>query len=181
MTLASLPTLSVQIAFNPTNIQSLTQTWTDVTTYVRDFQTRLGRQHFLDRVEAGTLTLGVSNRNGFFLNGSVNGTGYVIQPRLPIQVTATWSGTTYPVFYGVIDSVDEKIIDQLNSDLTIHATDLLKFLSLRYMASTRFWNQYATSTSATNWFRCDLTQQATVTGAVLLLLFMAQGTPTTHL
>ena len=166
MTLASLPTLSVQIAFNPTNIQSLTQTWTDVTTYVRDFQTRLGRQHFLDRVEAGTLTLGVSNRNGFFLNGSVNGTGYVIQPRLPIQVTATWSGTTYPVFYGVIDSVDEKIIDQLNSDLTIHATDLLKFLSLRYMASTKFWNQYATSTSATNWFRCDLTQQATVTSAI---------------
>ena len=238
MTLASLPTLSVQIAFNPTNIQSLTQTWTDVTTYVRDFQTRLGRQHFLDRVEAGTLTLGVSNRNGFFLNGSVNGTGYVIQPRLPIQVTATWaqtsstsltvgtgsktftipiglgasvglsvtlangsntmtgvctaydnvitgsmtvnvtsttgSGTfsswsvaiTYPVFYGVIDSVDEKIIDQLNSDLTIHATDLLKFLSLRYMASTTFWNQYATSTSATNWFRCDITQQATVTSAI---------------
>ena len=166
MTLASLPTLSVQIAFNPTNIQSLTQTWTDVTTYVRDFQTRLGRQHFLDRIEAGTLTLGVSNRNGFFLNGSVNGTGYVIQPRLPIQVTATWSGTTYPVFYGVIDSVDEKIIDQLNSDLTIHATDLLKFLSLRYMASTKFWNQYATSTSATNWFRCDLTQQATVTSAI---------------
>ena len=178
MTLASLPTLSVQIAFNPSNIQGLpsTQTWTDVTTYVRDFQTRLGRQHFLDRVEAGTLNLGVSNRNGFFLNGSVNGTGYVIQPRLPIKVTATWSGTTYSVFYGIIDSVDEKITDQLNSDLTIHATDLLKFLSLRYMASTKFWDQYATppsvpypnglARSATNWFRCDLTQQATVTSAV---------------
>ena len=166
MTLASLPTLSVQIAFNPTNVQSLTQTWTDVTPYVRDFTTKLGRQHFLDRVEAGTLNMTVNERTGFFLNGSVNGTGYVIQPRLPIKVTATWSGTTYPVFYGLIDSVDEKITDQLNVDLSINATDLVKYLSLRYMSSNNFWNTYAKSASATNWFRCDLTAQATVTAAV---------------
>ena len=176
MTLASLPTLSVQIAFNPTNVQSLTQTWTDVTPYVRDFTTKLGRQHFLDRVEAGTLNMTVNERTGFFLNGSVNGTGYVIQPRLPIQVTATWSGTTYPIFYGIIDSVDEKITDQLNSDLNIQATDLLKFLSLRYMSSNNFWQNYATpnsvkypnglSQSVTNWFRCDITQQVNVTSAV---------------
>ena len=166
MTLASLPTLSVQIAFTPTNIQSLTQTWTDVTPYVRDFTTRLGRQHFLDRVEAGTLNMTVNERTGFFLNGSVNGTGYVIQPRLPIKVTATWSGTTYPVFYGLIDSIDEKITDQLNVDLTINATDLVKFLSLRYMASTNFWSQYAYSASATDWYRFTAAAQVVCTSAV---------------
>ena len=166
MTLASLPTLSVQIAFNPTNVQSLTQTWTDVTPYVRDFTTRLGRQHFLDRVEAGTLNMTVNERTGFFLNGSVNGTGYVIQPRLPIKVTATWSGTTYPVFYGLIDSVDEKITDQLNVDLSINATDLVKYLSLRYMASTNFWSQYATSGSATDWYRFTAPAQVVCTSAV---------------
>jgi len=166
MTLASLPTLSVQIAFNPTNIQSITQTWTDVTAYVRDLQTRQGRQHFLDRVEAGTMNMTVSNRNGFFLNGSVNGTGYVIQPRLPIKVTATWSGTTYPVFFGMIDSIDEKITDQLNSDLTIQATDLLKFLSLRYMASYNFWNQYVTGTSAVDWYRFTAPTSVVCTSAV---------------
>ena len=166
MTLASLPTLSVQIAFNPTNVQSLTQTWTDVTPYVRDFTTKLGRQHFLDRVEAGTLNMTVNERTGFFLNGSVNGTGYVIQPRLPIKVTATWSGTTYPVFYGLIDSVDEKITDQLNVDLSINATDLVKYLSLRYMASTNFWSQYATSASATDWYRFTAPAQVVCTSAV---------------
>jgi len=166
MTLASLPTLSVQIAFNPTNVQSLTQTWTDVTPYVRDFTTKLGRQHFLDRVEAGTLNMTVNERTGFFLNGSVNGTGYVIQPRLPIKVTATWSGTTYPVFYGLIDSVDEKITDQLNVDLSINATDLVKYLSLRYMASTNFWSQYATSGSATDWYRFTAPAQVVCTSAV---------------
>ena len=166
MTLASLPTLSVQIAFNPTNIQSLTQTWTDVTPYVRDFTTKLGRQHFLDRVEAGTLNMTVNERTGFFLNGSVNGTGYVIQPRLPIKVTATWSGTTYPVFYGLIDSIDEKITDQLNVDLTINATDLVKFLSLRYMASTNFWSQYVTGTSAVDWYQFTAPAQVVCTSAV---------------
>jgi len=169
MTLASLPTLSVQIAFTPTNIQSLTQTWTDVTPYVRDFTTKLGRQHFLDRVEAGTLNMTVNERTGFFLNGSVNGTGYVIQPRLPIKITATWpttGGTTYPVFYGLIDSIDEKITDQLNVDLTINATDLVKFLSLRYMASTNFWSQYVNGTSATDWYRFTAPAQVVCTSAV---------------
>ena len=165
--LASLPTLSVQIAFNPSNIQGLpnTQTWTDVTAYVRDFQTKIGRQHFLDRVEAGTLTMNVSNRDGFFLNGSVNGTGYVVQPRLPVQVTAQWAGTTYPIFYGIIDDIEERITDQLNSDLSIKATDLIKFLSLRYMASTNFWSQYASVSSTINWYRCTSAKNAIVTGA----------------
>ena len=161
----SLPTLSVQIAFNPTNIQSLTQTWVDVSQYVRDFQTKIGRQHFLDRVEAGTLSMSVSNRNGFFLNGAVNGTGYVVQPRLPIQVTATWNSVTYPIFYGIIDDIEEKITDQLNSDLSIRATDLIKFLSLRYMASTNFWSQYASVSSTINWYRCTSAKNAIVTGA----------------
>jgi len=166
MTLASLPTLLVEIAFNPTDIQSLTQTWTDVTPYVLNLNTKAGRQHFLDRVEAGTLNINVSNRNGFFLNGSVNGTGYVIQPRIPIRVTATWSGTPYPIFFGIIDDVEEKITDQLNSDLSIRATDLIKFLSLRYMASSNFWNQYATSASATDWFRFTAPTSVVCTSAV---------------
>jgi hypothetical protein len=166
MTLASLPTLLVEIAFNPTDIQSLTQTWIDVTPYVLNLNTKAGRQHFLDRVEAGTLNINVSNRNGFFLNGSVNGTGYVIQPRIPIRVTATWSGTTYPIFFGIIDDVEEKITDQLNSDLSIRATDLIKFLSLRYMASSNFWNQYATSASATDWYRFTAPTSVVCTSAV---------------
>jgi hypothetical protein len=176
MTLASLPTLLVEIAFNPTDIQSLTQTWTDVTPYVLNLNTKAGRQHFLDRVEAGTLNINVSNRNGFFLNGSVNGTGYVIQPRIPIRVTATWSGTPYPIFFGIIDDVEEKITDQLNSDLSIRATDLIKFLSLRYMASSNFWNNYATATSitypygkaqsATDWYRFTAPTSVVCTSAV---------------
>jgi len=144
--LASLPTLSVQIAFNPTNVISPTQTWTDVTAYVRDFTTKSGKQHYLDRVEASTVQLTVNNRNGFFLNGTTNGTGFVVSVRLPIKITATWSGTTYPVFYGLIDSIEEKIGDELNTDLVIQASDFIKYLSLSVLSDINFWQTNAITT-----------------------------------
>ena len=159
--LASLPNLSVQIAFNPTNLQSLTQTWTDVTVYVRDFQTNSGRQHFLDRIEASTLRMTFDNRSGYFLNQPTSTVGAIIRTRLPIKVTATISGTTYPVFYGFIESIEEQTADQLNQDLLVSATDSTKFLSLTYLSKPQFWSQFARSASAVAWYRCNNTQNFT--------------------
>jgi hypothetical protein len=161
----SLPTLSVQIAFNPTNITSTTQTWTDVTQFVRDFTTSSGKQHYLDRVEAATLQITFDNRTGFFLNAATNGTGYVLQPRCPIKITATWNGTAYPIYYGLIDQISENVADQLNYDLAVQASDLTKYLSLKYLLNPAFWAQYAKSSSASAWLRCDNSQIYTVTGA----------------
>jgi hypothetical protein len=86
--LASLPILSVQIAFNPTNLQTLTQTWTEVTPYVQDFTTSSGRQHFLDRIEASTVRMTLDNRSGYFLNQPTSTAGSIIRPRLPIRIFA---------------------------------------------------------------------------------------------
>ena len=87
-TIPSLPTIDVYLAFNPTYsgttlVESTTQAlpasgdsndyWTNVSQYVRDFDTQSGRQHFLDRVEAGTLNITLDNRTGFFFNGTLNG------------------------------------------------------------------------------------------------------------
>lgn len=160
MTLSALPTLNVYIAFNPTTLYSTTQTWTDVTEYVRDFQTKSGRQHFLDRPEAATLQLTVSNRTGYFSQ-----TGTLALPRIPIKVTATWSGTTYPVYFGIIDTVTERVTDALNVDLDIQASDLTKYLSLRYVNSPAFWKTYAASSSVTNWYDCNQTTTANLVGA----------------
>ena len=151
--LSALPVLSVQIAFNPTNIQSTTQTWTDVTAYVRDFQTKTGKQHYLDRIQASTVSLTLSNRNGYFLNGTTNGTGAVISQRLPIKITATYSSTTYDVFYGIIDSIEEKIGDYLNSDLAITASDYVKYMSLQTLADLNFWGVNAIISDVQNWYR----------------------------
>lgn len=88
--IASLPLLRVEVAFNPTDLLNLTQTWTEVTPYVRDFGTHGGRQHYLDRIEASTLSMTLDNRTGFFMNGTVNGTGAIIGTRFPIRVLAGW-------------------------------------------------------------------------------------------
>ena len=180
-TIPSLPTIDVYLAFNPTYsgttlVESTTQAlpasgdsndyWTNVSQYVRDFDTQSGRQHFLDRVEASTLNMTVTNRDGFFFNGTLNGTGYVIQPRMPIAVTATWSGTTYPLFIGVTDSVQEQVTDEVNVDLAIQASDMLKYLSLCYMTRSAFWPGYAASTSTEAWYRLGSPVLAIVTNAV---------------
>ena len=145
-----LPTLSVQIAFNPTNLQSLTQTWTDVTPYVRDFTTNSGRQHFLDRIESSTIRLTLDNRTGFFLNGTTNGSGSVIRTRLPIKVTATTGGTTYPVFWGLTETAEERTADQLNQDILLTATDNTKYLSLLYMSKPTFYRNYVNAVVTTS-------------------------------
>jgi len=160
--LAAIPTLNVKVAFSPTNIQSppSAQTFTDVSQYVREFDTKMGLQHFLDRIEAGTLRLTFDNRTGYFSQ-----TGTILDTRLPIQVTATWGGTTYNVFYGLTETITERITDVLNVDLEVTASDLTKNLSLRYLQSPGFWQQYANVSSTAGWYRLGITSTALVTGA----------------
>lgn len=178
MTLAALPTLNVYVAFNPTlgnntlntaNQVNFTTTyggvnyWTNITLYVQDFTTSAGKQHFLDRVESSTLKLTLNNRNGFF-NGSPN----LLNARVPIAVTAslpTSPYTTYPVFWGVVDSIREQITDQLNSELLVDATDMTKFLALKYMTSNNFWSTYAQTNNTAAWYRANTVGTATITGA----------------
>ena len=150
--IASLPAVKVEVAFTPTDLLSLTQTWTDISLYVRDFGTHGGRQHYLDRIEASTLSMTLDNRTGFFMNGSVNGTGAIIGTRLPIRVTATWASVPYTIFWGVIDTIDTSLQDALNSDLYLSASDSLKYLSLRYLYNTALYADLATVSSSSSWY-----------------------------
>src|ERR1017187_5394595 len=176
--LPSLPVIDFYLAFNPnytgiTLVESTTQTlpasgasnsyWTNVSKYFRDWDTKEGRQHFLDRVEAGTLNVLFDGRDGYFFNGTTNGTGYVLQSRMPIAITATWGATTHPVFIGITDSVQEQITDQVNVDISVQASDMLKYLSLCYMTRQAFWPSYANSASTNAWFRMGQPVLAIVT------------------
>ena len=180
MTLATLPAFDIWIAFNPTasgatlataNQQALPASgasnpyWTNVSKYVRDFTTKTGKQHYLDRVEAATLKMTLNNRDGFFTNASVNGQSAVIAPRLPIAIMGTYNTVSYSVYWGIIDTVTEKVADQLNSDLDIEASDLTKYLSLKYMYRPSFWKNYALSASTRSWYRCSNYSAVTVTSA----------------
>jgi hypothetical protein len=181
----SLPVIDVWLAFDPTadgttlvtsTLQDLPDSgesndyWTNCKPHIKGYDTTQGVQHFLDRVNAGTLNLTANNRTGFFFNGGDapgNGSGYVIQQRMPIAVTVTWDDVTYPVFKGITDSVKPVITDEVNTDLEIDASDVMKELSLCYMARKAFWPTYANpSTSSTEaWYRLNTPLTFTVTSA----------------
>ena len=154
----SLPSISVEIAFNPTNIFTTTQTWTDVSAYVRTMNSTVGRQHMLDRFEAGTLRSLVNNRLGEF------STTHPIRARLPIKVSATWSSVSYPIFYGLIDEPDLKQADAVNVDYSLQASDYLKMLSLTYMDQPDYYGSFVNTGSgnAVAWYRMDSLANPTV-------------------
>lgn len=171
MSIASLPTIDVWIGFNVTDLTQApynalpasgtsNANWTWVGNYVRDFSTKSGKQHYLDRVEATTLKMTLNNRDGFFNNT------HTIAPRMPIKIQATWSGTTYDIYTGLIDTIREKVTDQLNSDLDIEATDLTKYLSLKYLYRPSFWQGYAKSAATKSWYKCSNYSTTVVTSAV---------------
>ena len=122
-------------------------TWFDVTSDCREFNITAGRQHALDRMETGTFSGTFDNRGGlynpwYFNDGTGMGTGQsAIWPvQIPLRVRAVWNSARYDVFWGLIDSVIPSTPDELNSETTITASDLLKYLSNTYISSNYYYN-----------------------------------------
>lgn len=101
------PDTKVYVGFtsNPyTAIASIV--WTDITSYVTAGKTGTGRNHELGVVEAGQATFNLLNTDGRFSPWNTSspyyGTGTSIVPLRPVKVEATWSGTTYAVWFGYV-------------------------------------------------------------------------------
>lgn len=150
MSITSLPSpIKVEAALYPTQVLSLTQTWTDISDYVMSLGLQQGAQHYLDRIESSSLNLTLDNRDGTFYSI------HRLTPRIPIRVTAWIGGTQYPIFWGNISSVDPVTHDALNTDLQVAANDRLKFLSLRNLWNPGLYRGMVLSSSANHWYRCD--------------------------
>ena len=193
MTLPTLPVPKVYVCFEPTasvggvpqsvytaaNVPLTNAYWTDVTKYVKDGSTNSGRQHYLDRVEPATLRLTFLGNDGFFMNGAMNGSGNALTPLMPIAVVQSWVATTYPVFWGLIETITEKNADQLNSDLQVEAADLTKYLSQKRVNAPSFWKLYAASASVQSWYSCNNLRTVVVTsgtGNGTTITYQAQNT-----
>lgn len=114
------PILNIQIAFNSFSLKtgplSGSLTWTDITSYVRRWGYKRGRQRQLQRAEVGTLYLELDNADGRFdpenssspyYNGATSGgsplPGDGMRPGKPVRIRATWSdGITRDLFYAHI-------------------------------------------------------------------------------
>ena len=149
-------------AINP-NDYIKTWNWYEAGTYVREFQTRMGRQHELDRPESSSMQLGLENRDGRWLpwntatfnftsvtTGSTDALvpNNILEMGVPIRIFATWNGVQYPVYFGYADSWEPSAPDEVNSDTTVICSDILKRLSLaRLSSSTAYQSAIASSLS----------------------------------
>jgi hypothetical protein len=132
-----MPTIAVEIPLTYTLLFDDVAEWLDISEYVQSFNTKAGRQHELDQIQATTLTMTLTNRTATFAPWTPYNASpitdatfpYPLVPMVPIKITATWHSVTYPIFYGYINSVNEIDPDAVNSDVTLQATDLLGWLA----------------------------------------------------
>jgi len=101
--------LICEIAFDSNPLDN-TQTWTDVSAYLRNFETSRGRISNLSQFQTGTATVTLDNRDNRF---SPNQTTYYydvtngrtkIQPLKRLRIRAEYDSTTYDLFHGFVES-----------------------------------------------------------------------------
>ncbi len=128
----SNPSIVVRIAFADNSVNQTTPTWTDISTDLISLSIYRGRQHELNRIEAGTARITLLNTSGNYWPSKVTGDYYPnIKPLKRINIRAIYGGTTYDLYTGFIESWQPDFIMQpiKGPVAIISAVDLQKNLS----------------------------------------------------
>jgi hypothetical protein len=102
----------------------------DVSNQISRIETKRGRNALADQFQTGTLSLRIIDQNGDFNPQNVTGPYYeLLTPMRKVQITATYSGVTYPIFSGFITSYVTTYPKEADSDVaytTIQAVDAFR-------------------------------------------------------
>jgi len=148
----AMPTTTVQVAFQ-NNPFDTSLTWTDVTKYVTGFTTSMGRQHELQQVGPSTATIQLTNQDGRFRPWNTaspyyySGTGLTVGH--PVRIRATWSGTTYDVFYGFVKGW-VPAYGQARATTQLQCYDILALLNLNTL-DTGVYSLFPSANAAYYW------------------------------
>jgi len=124
--------IKVEVAFDSEPFDS-SQSFTDISSFVRYFDISRGRSHELGDFRAGTLSFSVSNQDNRFnpsqtthFYDSVNGRTK-IQPLKQVKVSAIYDSTTHVIFRGFLDVVPVKFLAEgADSIVTFTAIDAFR-------------------------------------------------------
>lgn len=156
------PTLAVQINFNNTGKFTLglstlqattgdvladtgTDNWTSFPiTDVRGISIRRGRTRENQAIQPGTLTLTLDNWSGNYdpdnTSSPYRRNSYtMLTAGTEIRVTATWSATTYGLYYGVIEQVNADL--SLDPTVTITCVDSQAWIGRQIIPAGTFFNE----------------------------------------
>ena len=134
----SLPTITVEIAF--ATDPGSTPTWTDVSEFHRQTIISRGRNHELDRVEAGKAKIRLRNVDGRFdPTNLASPYSPNVRPMRRVRVRATWEGVTYDRFNGYIEDWPQAWTQGPAGDawVELHAVDAFKVLALANVNTAR--------------------------------------------
>lgn len=148
--------ITVELGFNHSILDDAI-TWVDVTDRVREVSFTRGRQFELDRVEAGTGSVTLDNRDGELTPGNTASAWYPhVRSSTPIRIRAEWDAVTYGLFLGLIEDIPMTFPGRKDSVVAIPFTDMMKVL-----ASARTRPQFAVLVNALTprafWRFADLT------------------------
>ena len=111
----------------------------DISNRVNRIETNRGRTALSDQFQTGSLTLRIIDQNGDFNPQNVSGPYYnLLTPMKKVQITATYGGTTYPIFAGYITSYVTTYPDESEADLattTIQAVDAFRLAQLAQIST----------------------------------------------
>ena len=136
--------ITVEIAFDSDPFDE-SQSFTDVSQYVRQFSTSRGRTNELGQFGAGTAQIMLSNTDNRF-NPSQTIHFYdtanartKIQPLKRVKISAEYSSSTYVIFEGFLDTIPVVFTAQgQDSIVTFRATDAFKIFQSTVLDS-RSW------------------------------------------
>jgi hypothetical protein len=111
----------------------------DVSNQINRIETNRGRTALSDSFQTGTLTLRIVDQNGDFNPQNVTGPYYeLLTPMKKVQISATYSGVSYPIFQGFITSYVTTYPDESGEDLaitTIQAVDAFRLAQLAQIST----------------------------------------------
>lgn len=124
--------IAIRVAFDSTPF-AVTPSWTDIMADVQSGTIRIGRQHELDRIEAGVATLTLFNSDGDYWPSNSSSAYYGnLLPGKRLSIRKTYNATEYDIYTGFIESYKPYFTMRggygPRTDIT--AVDLFKSLAL---------------------------------------------------
>ena len=111
----------------------------DVSDQINRIETNRGRTALSDQFQTGTLTLRIVDQNGDFNPQNVTGPYYnLLTPMKKVQISATYSGVTYPIFQGFITSYVTTYPGESGEDVaitTIQAVDAFRLAQIAQVST----------------------------------------------
>ena len=134
--------ITIEVGFDNNPFDS-SISFTDISSYVRQFTTKRGRQNELGQFVSGTASILLSNADNRFNPNNTSSPYYdsvnsitKIQPYKPVRIKATYDSTSYPIYYGFLDVIPVKY-PAIGADSTVilNCVDAFKIFNTQTLQS----------------------------------------------